>query len=637
MLVQSCLTKDRRERASDIAAARYALRQATTTTSSTSGLAGPAPAPRRSREIRYAAAIAVLLAGVVGLSGLLVREAGSGADLVKPVARLSFVPPADVPFRQSGVDRDFVITPDGSRILYRARTGLLAMRVLDSGEVRVIPGTENARAPFISADGQWIGYWTLGTIRKVPLAGGPSVAITQSSSPPRGHAWGPDNTIFFGTNVGEGLRRVSAGGGESEVLTTLAPGEQGHTFPSILPDGRTVLFTVFAGGVERTQIAALDLQTRERRIVVADGGQPLYIEPGYLVYRVGNSVRAVRFDLQNVTVVGAPVTVMENVAATQTGGFNFDVAKNGTLVYLAGAAQGVDRVMAWADRTGHFSPIDLPARTFVFARLSPDGSRIVVDSRDQEQDVWVAATARGRLTRLSFGPSLDAYAVWMPDSRSVLYASSRDGALAVFRQATDGTGEPQRLISGPDGEGVPVAVAPDGKFAILRRGAHLSVMSLDGSQRTVPMLAVSSTTVEHNADISPNGRWITFDSAEAGKSDIYVRPFPNVNDGRWQISTGGAKPAWSRNGKELFFEDGAGGLVAVPVETGTTFVAGVPRKLFESRISFAGTTTGRTWDVAADGRFLMIRDPVDDIVSPPLNVVLNWIEELKAKLPVPPR
>jgi serine/threonine-protein kinase len=629
-LVQACLTKDRRERISDIAAARYALRQTRRDQTAPEGATGTRTAAARGWWIAATAA-STLAAAVLGF--VLWTRSGP-AESTKSVVRLSLVLPSEQPYWPSGVDRDFAITPDGSRIVYRTVSGMLAVRPLDSTTARTLPGTENSRGPFLSPDGQWVGFWSGGNIKKIPIAGGQVARVTQSSVAPRGHVWGADDTIVFGTNIGEGLRRVKAGGGDSERVTTLEPGEQGHMFPTLLPDGRTVLFTVFVGGADRTQIGAFDLQTRARRpVVLRVGAQPLYLDSGHLIYAVANTLQAVRFNLTTLAVVGDPVTVLDRVSTTNVASMSLDVARNGTLVYLSGGVEGADRSLAWADSAGRFTPIEGQKRTYVFPRLSPDGTRVVVDSRDQEQDIWIARTNGGVLTRLSFGPSMDAYPVWTPDGRTVLFASSRDGALAIFRQSADGTGEAARVRAGAAGEGLPLSVSPDAKFAIIRKSGDLWRLPLDGDAAAEVLMKTPAT--ELNAEVSPDGRWLAFDSDESGQTEVYVRPFPNVMDGRWQISnSGGSKPAWSRRGKELFYEDSLGAIVSATYESTTGFSSGVPRKLFDAQTTFRGASSARTWDVGLDGRFLMVRDPSLDFSRPlTLNVILNASEVVKAQLP----
>ena len=628
-LVRGCLTKNRRDRVSDIAVARYALQQLAASPSAGTSSARWSERPARERWYAGAAGLAVLAAVVLGT--LLVRK----PPIAPPsVVRLSVQPAGDLSFRPTGIDRDFVLTPDGKSIVYRTRSGMLAVRALDQFEPRLLAGTYNARSPFVSPDGQWVGYWAGGTLRKVPTAGGVREDIAPSSGAPRGHAWAADDSIYFASNDGQGLRRVPAKGGTPEVLTTLKPSEQGHWFPSVIPGGRAVLFTISTNTTERNEVAAYDLRTGRQKVLLTGGTQPVYVEPGYLVFRAGDAMRAVAFDADRLEVHGAAVVVLDQVSSNITRSSNADISRNGDLVFVAGSSTLAMRSLVWVDRAGRVTKIPGPSKPYVYPRVSPDGTRVAVDVRDSDQDIWVNDLQRGTSTRLTFGSALDGYPSWTADGRQIVFASSAEtGAQAVYQQAADGTGRPQRIATGPVGEGVPLSVIPGGRGILMRRGNHLGVLGLTGISTTEPL--VQTNAVELSGEVSPDGRWLAYESTESGRPEVYVRPFPNVAGGRWQVSnSGGSRPAWARNGRELFYEDQDGGLIAVPVAPGPAFSAGVAVRLFDARATLVGGTTIRTWDVAPDGRFLMVQD--DGLsTSLPLLVVLNWIEELKAKFAVP--
>ena len=623
-LVRGCLTKNRRDRVSDIAVARYALQQLAA--SPASGTSPARQSARPGRERWYAGAVGLAVIAALVLGALPIRKPPVAPP---PIIRLSIQPAGDLSFRPTGIDRDFVLTPDGKSIVYRTRSGMLAVRALDQFEPRLLAGTFNARSPFTSADGQWVGYWAGGTLRKVPISGGLPDVIAASSGAPRGHAWAADNSIFFASNDGRGLLRVPAKGGTPEVLTTLKPGEQGHWFPSLLPGGHAVLFTISANSTERNEVAAYDLRTGDQKVLLTGGTQPLYVEPGYLVYLSGNTMRAVSFDADRLEVRGAPVVVLEQVSSNITRSSNADISRNGDLVFVAGSSLLAMRSLVWVDRAGRATRIPVPSKPYVYPRVSPDGTRVAVDVRDNDQDIWVSDLRRGTSTRLTFGSALDAYPSWTADGRQVVFASSAEtGAQAVYRQAADGTGRPQRIATGPVGEGVPLSVIPGGRGILIRRGSHLGVLSLTGSPTAEPL--VQTNAVELNGEVSPDGRWLAYESTESGRPEVYVRPFPDVAGGRWQVSnSGGSRPAWARNGRELFYEDQDGGMTAAPVAPGPTFSAGVPVRLFDARAVLIGGTTLRSWDPAPDGRFLMVQD--DGLTTAlPLLIVLNWVEELKA-------
>jgi eukaryotic-like serine/threonine-protein kinase len=308
----------------------------------------------------------------------------------------------------------------------------------------------------------------------------------------------------------------------------------------------------------------------------------------------------------------------------------------------------------WVDRKGQETPIAAPPRQYTAPRLSPDGTRVALTIRDQEQDIWIWDLARGTpLTRLTFDPGIDQDPVWTPDGRRIVFASQRGGASNLSMQAADGTGGVERLTTGPDNQ-TPTWVAPDGTGVLgwtvspKTKGdiVWFPIESSAGRSRSGPVSGVSlaraeplvsTPAMEFHPEISPNGRYMAYQSNESGRLEIYVRPFPRVNDGRWQLSTGGGtRPVWARNGRELFFVDPANTLMAVPVQaSGATFAMGNPVKLFET--AYAPTLNSpRDYDVTPDGqRFLMIRENVarDGNAMPAgMVVVQNWFEELRAKV-----
>ena len=261
------------------------------------------------------------------------------------------------------------------------------------------------------------------------------------------------------------------------------------------------------------------------------------------------------------------------------------------------------RTLVWVDREGREAPLKAPPRAYVYPRLSPDGTRVALDIRDQENDIWILDLARETLTRLTFGPALEFFGIWTPDAQAVIFSSGEFGGnlgpRSLFRQAADGTGTVEELTQGA---GLPFAVAPDGMGLIFRaagtrwrnRGSRrdLMLLPLAGDRRPQPLLQTPYD--ELNAELSPNGRWLAYESNESGRYEIYVRPFPNVTAGRWQVSTsGGTRPLWARNGQELFYES-MGALMRVPVTTGSTFAAGTPSKLFDAPYFFGPDS----WSVA---------------------------------------
>jgi Tol biopolymer transport system component len=306
----------------------------------------------------------------------------------------------------------------------------------------------------------------------------------------------------------------------------------------------------------------------------------------------------------------------------------------------------------WVNRQGHEDPIaTAPPRAYAYPRLSPDGTRVALDIRDQQSDIWIWDLAHQTLTRLTDAPAFDEYPVWTPDSQRIIFASARAGAFNLFWQAADNTGTVERLTTSHNTQ-FPTSISPDGTRLIVREvmpktGVDLRVLRLEASA-TAPGAGASTTLAtpprqteslvqttftEDNGEISPDGHWLAYQSNESGPFQISVRPFPNVDSGRWTISTsGGTKPLWARSRKELFYLDGTGGMTSVPIQTAPTFSAGIPTKLFDGR--YYATPAGRTYDVSPDGqRFLMIKPTTGTDQAPSMVLVLNWLEELKARLP----
>ena len=622
----------------------------------TAVVAQPASAPRR-RSVVVASMMLFVGAAVAAIATWALTRTAPAK--LQPV-RFALVPPVAQQLRVHGSDRDLVLSADGTHLVYAAGIeGQLMVRAIDQLDAVPLRGITGVRHPFLSPDGRWVGFFTGagGEIRKVSIAGGPALALCSIGGAPRGASWGPDDTIVFATSdASTGLLRVSAAGGEPKVLTTpdTAHGEVDHLFPSVLPNGRAVLFTITASGpIETAQVAVLDLTTGHYKTLIHGGSQAEYVEPGYLVYAVAGTLRAVRFDPVTLEVVNDPVPVVQSVTTLNTGAAEFSVSRTGALVYLPGGATTATRSLVWVTRQGHENPIAAaPPRTYSQLRLSPDGTRVAVYINDQQDDIWIYDLARQTLARLTDAPGPDQYPVWTPDSRRIIFGSGRAGATNLFWQAADNTGTVTRLTTSPNAQ-FPTSISLDGTRLIVREsvpktGVDLQVLAMDPSaplgpdpatppgaspRQTEPL--VHTTFVEDNGELSPDGHWLAYQSNESGRYEISVRPFPNVDSGHWTISTtGGTKPLWARSGKELYYLTLDGALMALPIQSTLAFSPGTPTKLFDTR--YYAAANARTYDVSRDGQtFLMIKAAGDDPTSTPTGivVVLNWVEELKARVP----
>jgi Tol biopolymer transport system component len=363
---------------------------------------------------------------------------------------------------------------------------------------------------------------------------------------------------------------------------------------------------------------------------------------------------AVAFDLKRLEIVGTPVPVLEQVTTGFMNGVNFSISGDGTLVYVPGGSRvgqitggpPLARTLVWVDRQGREEPLKAPTRPYAYPRLSPDGTRVAVDIRDQETDIWIWDLARETLTRLTFDPAPDTHPIWTPDGQRVMFRSQRTAPGNLFWQAADGTGAAERFTESPNNQ-IASAFSPDGAQLVLREqtstnGEDLLVLTMEGGglgrrPRDVRPL-VHTTFTEVNGEISPDGRWLVYQSNESGQDEIYVRPFPDADRGRWQVSTGGGtRPLWARSGKELFYVGPSGAVISASVEGGSTFRGGNPTRLFEGRYLMDAIFTGRTYDVSPDGqRFLMIKldgGSIDTSAPPSIIVVQHWTEELKRLVP----
>jgi eukaryotic-like serine/threonine-protein kinase len=664
LLLKRCLEKERRARIGDIAVARFLLNETLATQPVNRG-----PSVTHDRASRSLRLLMAALGGFV-LCGALAASVWSflrPAEVSVTPARFTITPPAAAPFLLQGNDRDLAIAPDGSFMVYRSGTAALLrphlmIRALNELEPRMLAGTENARFPFISADGRWVGFQVGNDLRKVAVSGGPTSVVCLVSGNARGATWGDDDSIVFATT--EGMRRVPASGGEPQPLTTVDPERpEQHVLPHLLPGSKWAVFTVFPGtDFVSARLEAIELSTGRRKAVLPAGHDAAYVDSGYLVYgmspassgsevRTRASLQAIRFDPVRVEVVGEAVSVVDSVtAAANSPTLNYSVARRGDLIFVPGGAALASvptRRLVWVGRDGRETPIAAPPRSYAAARLSPDGTRVALDVRDQGSDIWIWDLNRQTLSVLGRHSAQDLSPMWTPDGKRVIWTSTRGGGNPnLFWQAADGTGAAERITTNTLNQ-FPTSITPDGNTIVVfgssgntTNAMDLYTVSLSQPQRSASLL-VAAAGFDFGGELSPDGKWLAYHSNETGESQVYVRPFPNVNDGRWQISNvGGTRAVWSRDGRELFYLDRDGLLTSVSVTPGTAFTAGAPRQILRTGYYRGASTLGldlRAYDISSDGRrFLMIKDPEAAPAGPPIvniTVVLNWLEELKQRLP----
>ena len=646
--LRRCLEKDRKQRVHDIADVRLAMGGAFETAVSTSAEPIVTTQLQVWQRPISVALLVVASTAVVGLGvWALTRPDIMPADLM----RFAIVPPDDAPLNYVGGLLDLAISPDGTHVVYKgpalsSQGPQLHLRPIDQLLGAPLRGGEGGLGPFVSPSGEWVGFTHFSnqrTLQKVSIFGGPPVTLTESPFFILGASWGTDDQIIFGTTSSgssepgaSGLFRVSGGGGEPVALTTLdtEQGETSHTWPFIIPGREAVLFVIGAGTPLTTgQLAVLDLASEQVTRLGLSGVSPRYVRTGHLVYAAEDgSVRAAPFDATSLEVTGNPVPLVEGIVVKPTGAANFSISDNGRLVYAVGSGiAGVRASFVWVDRDGREEPVEAEPRSYQEFALSPDGSRIAVRVSGDNPDVWVYDITRNTSTRLTFEESDDRFPTWTPDGTRVAF-----GAPLAWKLA-DGTDQVEVLAEGS--AQFPQAFSPDGDVLVFeeRSGSFdIGTLALDSDQS--PTLLLQGEFNERNPSLSPDGRWIAYESNESGVTEIYVRPFPDVDAGRWQVSGGsGFWPVWNPAGHELFFQTRQH-VVALAYEDDPTFTQGAVTQLFDVTPYILGGA--RRIAVDPDGeRFLLLkilgRGGNEDGAPSQINVVLNWFEELIERVPAP--
>jgi eukaryotic-like serine/threonine-protein kinase len=643
VLLKRCLLKDRHQRVANLGVARFVMSEATVSHASAQSsvtLSSGRPGGTHRTRLLLAAAAGLILGALVATAAVLFVS--KRATVALPSGPVRFTVDVEIPSAGLAGDRDIAISPDGTRIAYRDGTSL-SVRDVSEIEAHVVSGSTVGRMPFFSPDGQWIGFFAGGEVRKIPVTGGTPIRLASIGAPPRGGVWTKDDQILLAFADNSGLRRVPASGGEMTIFVKPNEGQAGFSYPSLLPSGRGLLFT-YTNLAEPTVpvIGVVELATGKRHEVLRGGSGAQYAD-GFLIYAAGSGLSAIPFDEERLVTTGQSRRVLENVMTFAAGTANFATSVNGSLVYApTGSEVAIPRTLVWVDRQGRETPLNAPARAYSAARISPDNSRIALDIRDQQNDIWMWDIRREAMTRMTFDPGVDMCPVWSLDGKRIIWASVSAMTVPVlFSESADGTGTRQQIGSTVNPV-FPSSVAPTGEIITWENAGPATgqdiIMVDPSTKKRTPLLATPAA--ELGGDVSPDGRWLAYQSNESGRNEIYVRPFPNVDAGRWQISTlGGTRPAWSSKSDEVFFIDTSGGLSAVAVErTNNTIVAARPRQLLATKYYPGFTTLGidlRGYDVSRDGQlFLMIKEAADSTTpTERLVIVINWTQDLRPRPP----
>jgi eukaryotic-like serine/threonine-protein kinase len=634
-VLRRCLDRDPKTRIHDIADARLELDEAPLPP------AGAVPIPGSSRLPVWAwlAGIVLALAAAVGWW----RAMKPAPTAPTPVTGFAVTLPQGqrIPFDDLPV---VDISRDGSELVYVGDTEghrLLYLRSRDRIEPRPVAGSDGAYSPFFSPDGQWIGFFAEGKLRKIPAAGGVAIALADAPNN-RGGVWLDDGTIVFAPHFTSGLQRVSSGGGQVETLTTPDPkkGERSHRWPSFLPGGSAVLFTIGLltgpGNYDDARIAVWEPATRQTRIVFEGGSMGRFAPPNHLLFWRAGTFLASTFDVQSRRIEGEPVVLTEKMASDPSSGVAYAaVSAGGTLAYVPGNGGAADeRRLFLTDRSGKPRPLPVPPRSYHYPRFSPDGKRLAFSigpGHGNSDDVWTCEIATGALARLTFGDGNGNYCpVWSPDGKQVAFSSDRAHQGTFFKNA-DGSGEETPLHPEARPQ-LPQDWSRDGsRLAIINGFPNSDILTVSLSDRRERLIK----QMAGGAVFSPDGRWIAYATlVSAGNPPQIVVEPADGSGGRVQITSDvGSFPVWTD--RELIFLSRRK-VVAVETQTQPTFRAGPAQTLFEFPYD-PGSLPLREFDVTRDGQTFVFVGSDSGTPLSSVDVIVGWSSALARQLPEKPK
>ncbi|MGQ0736769.1 MAG: protein kinase domain-containing protein [Acidobacteriota bacterium] len=646
-LLQRCLAKSRRQRWQAIGDVRAEIELMAADPAGSATMPATAATGRPTWRARATPLAAGALAGALVVAAAWVL-ADRSAPPPQPVTKLSFtVGPMPV---NTGVSSSLAIAPDGSQILWRTPTGL-SMRRLSSFETSPVAAASGPQLlnPTFSPDGRAIAFADVRVLKVLQLDGTTST-LAEMDDDVTGLSW--SGSQLLAALGPKGIVRVPTTGGPIEPLVTLQEGEYA-TSPQLLPGGTHVLFTLGSDALSRvTQVLVQALGSGARTVVAKNGGDARYVATGHVVFVVDGVLMALPFDLATMSGVGAPVSVVEGVLRSTAAGLTVPfavaaISASGTLAYVAGPkALSNERVVLLIDRIGQEQRLTLPPGAYEAPRISPDGRRLAVSTDDgREAIVWVyelSGTAPPR--RLTFD-GRNRVPIWSPDGQRLAYQSTRGGDSAIWVQRADGADDAERLTTAEaNAEHIPESWSPDARFIAYtaRKGEEFTLRMLRTQDRTTTAFGAARAVAPLNAAISPDGRWVAYTLRESGSASVFVEPFPPTG-ARYQTSVGDSAhhPFWSPDGTELFyFALGGGVLVSTPVSLTSSVAFGAPARVPGVHPPNTTRASPRNYDITPDGRRFVAAHAPDrqvqlggaDLIE--VRVVLNWFEELNARVPV---
>ncbi len=598
------------------------------------------PASPSSRVPWLIAGVAVLLA--ISVAAAYILQAPKSAQVV----RSSILPPTDTSFvTMVPASGPPILSPDGTLLAFTARDEkgkvLLYVRSLTSLTAQPLPGTDDAIYPFWSPDSRQIGFFAAGKLKKINADGGPAQDICDSATG-RGGTWSEDGVIVFTPSSNQNLFSVPAAGGTPVPASKLdvAKGENSHRWPWFLPDGKHFLYWSRTSRPGESPVLYIgELGSLKARLLTKSETMAQYAS-SHLLFLRDQTLMAQPFNLGRMELSGEPQPIAEHIAVNGASiRAMFSASETGTLVYQSGeASTGWDLV--WWGRAGKQMETAAQASRYIGPSLSPDGTRLAVTIFVGNQgiaDNWVFDLARSTRTRLTFSSGVGTNAnvggaTWTPDSKTIFYTSVSKGVFQIYAKAADGSGTERLVLESADATVYPSSVSPDGRYLVYDRrlngkepGDQIWALPLSGEGKPFPI--VQDALDERAPTVSPDGKWLAYQTNESGRPEIYITAFP-ASGAKWQVSSnGGITPKWRRDGKELFFLDPLDYIVAVDVNTsGNAVKLGAPHTLFQAvgiQRDFG------PYDVTADGKKFLINSGNLKEGTEPLTLVQNWPAELK--------
>ena len=639
-VVKTCLAKDPDERLQTVHDVKLQLKWIAEGASSSTTPDGTSKIPAAARKLRESALAATAFVFAIAALALAFAYFHRPANEVRSL-RSSILPPVNTSFVGGVAASGHAFSPDGTRLAFsvqsvEGKSGVW-VRPLNSLSAQELAGAENGALPFWSPDGQWIGFFAEGKLKKIPASGGTAEVICDAPVG-RGGTWSAQGVIVFAPTIGGPLYKVSANGGVPTPVTQMdaSTGETTHRWPDFLPDG--VHFLYLARQTSSNQPSAVylgSLDSLSHKKILDTLSEAQYAAPGYLVYGRNNTLVAQRFDLSSLSLFGEAEPIAGDVSLQinmlRTG---FAVSQTGQLVYASsGSAPDIQLIVT--DRAGKQLSTLEDTGNYLVLRLSPDGQKLAVAETDLlngGSTTWIFDLRSQVRSRFTFGDGMNTTPAWSADGSQIAFSSTRRGPFNVYVKPISGAAEEKALHLSPEDER-PQSWSADGRFLILdsrpqSRQAlpEISVLPLAGNSK--PYSFLNASYANSGGQLSPDGRWLAYFSSESGRPEIYVTRFPQAK-GKWQVSsTGATTPRWRRDGRELFFCRTDGILMAAEVTAGKdSFAVGSIKPLSERRVF--QTFYSATYDVFPDGQRFIMAAVKPEALHAPLTLVTNWTAELK--------